>query len=995
MPGKRGPETKKILSGRYRIEGTLGKGAGGTVHAVVDLQEGDKPLALKWVEIPKKGETPLLEDLKNEFATLSLLSHPNLAQVYDFGSTEKAVYFSSEYVDGRDILEATREADLNTVFHLIDQILRALDYLHQRGVLHLDLKPANILVTDPDRTGELTVKLIVFGIAQWKKHGRIQIGEFYGTPPYAAPEIAQEKEPVPASDIYSLGMILHQIFTGRFPFPNQDPLQILMRQTTQDPERVERLDSALPKDFAKLLHRMVAREAADRFSSARELLEAINQSLGENFGLRTSRAPARILEESDHWFHPELLEELRKLLSGKERTRIELRGAHGSGKTRGTERVKELLQLQGARPLYFRGSRAARDYLEQTRAEDERALLLDLEENPTGELSEAIRTYSGPVLGPVLEKGEGLEGAKLRRLVIPDLDEEKLSRLFREEIRNAPEWAPGKILESFVPLLPSTLADLLQALREEGRLIWGPSGWSWQGEEPVNFTELRVRQDARVAGRKKTVRDFLESSGLAFPADVLEGMLGLERGALTDSLLAWLNEGWLSCRVQQGVPYLQATSRTGTEPASQLLLRDPEGLAKQLQILYDQGKFSAGVAWADLLERERPGLTLPPGVKLRVARHLMAGGKFQRALDQLPGTVPRDPRERGLYHEIRGRALHRLGRYPEAEAEARLSEAAYREGQDSSGLARAINIFGSLALDQNRFVEAEGFFHKAIETALRVEDFYNAGIIQSNLALGYQQQGKIDTALQAFERAWEFAKKSKNPFFLQVLYHNWVILLYYMGKAADAEQACFEWLKLALENGARDQQAFAFNSLALLAGRKQHFEQQRSYLDQAIALLEPSRSPRLAAQMRVNRAFLYWSEGKFLPAQLDAEAALQLAGPLPDDPIMALVFLTLGMVYRDREQHDYARADGFLQDALERVQRQQNRPLLWEVQFHRGLLAKARGRRELAKECLGLAERALQDMLSGMSEPMRQSYLRDRKGERIQVELAELERDNP
>src|SRR5262245_50650171 len=112
------------------------------------------------VGIPKGKNSPLLVDLKNEFATLSLLHHTNLARVYDLEATKHELFFTEEWVEGKNILQAAEFANFNSVFAMIVQVLRAVDYIHRRGVLHLDLKQANILVTDPASTGELTVKLI-------------------------------------------------------------------------------------------------------------------------------------------------------------------------------------------------------------------------------------------------------------------------------------------------------------------------------------------------------------------------------------------------------------------------------------------------------------------------------------------------------------------------------------------------------------------------------------------------------------------------------------------------------------------------------------------------------------------------------------------------------------------------------------------------------------------------------------------------------------------
>ena len=234
----------KRIADRYEVRSLLGRGGGGLVYLVADSLRGNRQLALKMVGIPKGGSSAMMADLKDEFATLSLLKHPNLAQVHDFGVTKTEMYFTSEWVPGKDLLTAVDQTDFNAIFDLLTQVLRAVDFIHRRGITHQDLKPGNILVTDPDATGAMTVKLIDFGISQWKLHGRVQGAGFLGTPPFAAPEIYNERERSPAADIYSLGMIFHLIFAKRFPFPTQNPFEILAMQHRREADLLENIHPA-------------------------------------------------------------------------------------------------------------------------------------------------------------------------------------------------------------------------------------------------------------------------------------------------------------------------------------------------------------------------------------------------------------------------------------------------------------------------------------------------------------------------------------------------------------------------------------------------------------------------------------------------------------------------------------------------------------------------------------------------------------------------------
>ncbi len=983
-PSRKNKGAPLEIAGRYRVLRPLGRGGGGAVYLVQDLLAGERPMALKLVEGLSES-APAVADLKNEFSTLSLLRHPHLAAVYDLGATDREMFFTSEWIDGRDLLQATGEADLNTVFQLLVQVLRALDFLHQRGVLHLDLKPANILVTAPDRTGELSIKLIDFGIAQWKRRGLAQAAGFSGTPPYAAPECLQEREPSPAADIYSLGMLLHQVFARRFPFASQDPFEILQLQTYKDPERVSGLDPALPDAFADLLRRMVLRKPEERFASVREVLEELNRALGENFSLRGQQAPGHILEESDHLFYPEILESLSAALAAKRSVRLS--GPEGAGKTRLLERLKAQLQLQGQRPWYFRDRKAWQEFAALAEDAADRPLLLDLEDASSGDAEASMRRGVAPWLWTSRGAEEAPPGADLLR--VPPLDEAKLRAFCGAEIQGAPAELPEQLARSTKELYPRRFGELLQALREEGALAWEQGGWNWRGNLPVDGSALLERQSGREAKRKSEVREFLAGSGLSLPAAALEGMLGFEAGALRGALALWLREGWLRAEAVNGVRCYsvgpakpeRASARAG----------DPEGLAESLNALYEQGKFAAGIAWFEEAVQASGVRTLPSQANLAGARLFVAEGQAERALELLQGLAFDSADAQGLLLETRARAENLLHRFDAAKADLAECERHYSAANNLRGLARACNLRGLLFRVERRWPEAEEQLRAAVSHAVAAGDLYCAGIAQTNLALVFQEQGNVEAAYAGYQEAWDFARREPHPFLLQSLYQKWINLLHHGGKSAEAEAACYEWMKRAIQHGYRDQQAIALNYLSLIAGRQGRPELRVSYLNQAIALLDGKKHPRFRAQFLVNRAYLHWSQGHFLPAQLDAEAALQLGRLWPDDRLLGWLYIILGKVYRDRAQPDLKKSEAFFEEARENILKNENLESLWEVEYNRGLLAKAKGERARAKEHFLAAKRAVQEFAEKLPEAFRASYLRDRKLESVVQELTLLE----
>jgi len=966
-----------VAGERYQVVRTLGQGGGGEVFLVKDMAAGGRTVALKSVSGVKR-DAPALIDLKNEFSTLSLLHHPNLAGVYDFGVTEQGMYFTSEWIDGSDLVAAASGRDLNTVFQLIVQILRALDFLHHRGVLHLDLKPANILVTDPNRTGNLTVKLIDFGIAQWKKYGRAQSEGFSGSPPYTAPEALEEKPASPASDIYSLGMLLHLIFAKRFPFATQNPMEILMQQTYRDPEPPAQLDAALPRAFADWLHRMVARDPAARFSSAREVLDALNRALGENFTLRSAQVPVRVLEESDHLFHSGIFEALKSRVDGG--AKLELVGPAGAGKSQLLERLKIWLQLRGNRPLQFRDAPAWRDYFKDFPDLKERPVLADWDQSPP-----AIDLAR--IAGAAVWSNLASSGANAEVVEIPELDAGELKKYFAAEIPDAPEALPQWILETGGPIYPGSFGQLLQAMREEGLIAWSSAGWSWHGDANLDAAALTQRHAERARKMKQDVRSFLEGSGLVLPASALEGLLGFEAGALSEALFHWGREAWLRSEMHQGVPHYAAKRELAGESIA-AGESSPDAIAEQLDLLYQQGKFGAGIRWFEALLRKNPEQA--PRIRLVAGRHLVADGQAARSLDALHELRFESDDDQALLCETRARALNLLGRNAEAAANLEIADKKYLASGNRRGSARVDNMNGLVMRALRRLPEAEKILGRAVEHAAAAGDWYCAGLAQANLALVYQEQGKFDAAYAGYQASWKFAERDPHPVLLQSLYQKWINMLHHGGRSAEAEAACYQWMKLAIRNGDRDQQAIALNYLSLIAGKKGQFELKASYLDQAIALLEEKKEPRFKAQLFINRAYLNWSREKYLPAQLDAEAALNIATAWPEDRVLAWIYIILGKIYRDRPQADWEQSALFFEKAHGNILKNQIRESIWEVQYNRALLEKKRGDFRQAKAFLLEAQAAIEDFVEQMPELLRASYLRDRKLETVLGELATL-----
>ncbi len=924
---KQGPEQLRAIAARYRIERELGWGGRSTVYLAQDLQRNGRRVALKVAELQEDQDAGLIASLKNEFAALSLLQNPNLARVYDFGQTEKEIYFSSEWVDGTDMLRATRRKNLNTIFQLLLQLLRAVDFLHRRGVLHLDLKPANILVTDPDRTGNLTVKLIDFGISEWRQKG-IYPSDRPSPDPYSPPEMKQGEPVTPVSNLYSLGIIFFQILFNRLLPENRQPL----------------FHPALPEEFSSLLYQMTAPNPPDRFQSVADVLAAINHSLDENFSLRAPTTPIRILEESDYLFRGELAAELVEAFSQKVPLTVSFSGPQGIGKTHLTRRVKETLQLKGIQPYAFLDSDA---------------------------LSSA----------PIPEK------APTRRIELPPLSEGRILDFLQNEMADIPLAQAGRSIVRLSEGLPAKLESVLQALREAGAIQWSDQGWRFQTEIPLQWPKLLSQHEALWNRRLQEVQEVLKFSEIGLDAKILEGILGLEAGALEEKLSEWLQRGDI-LRSEADGRLLYSTKSGNKVRKNKKGPTDWNWMERELTRLYDRGEHKTGVNWVDLIFSKDSDL--PPRIALLAARHYVAGGFAKKGLETLPQEDRLNDSDLGLFHEVKSRAQFYLGDIEKAQAALAESRSFYEQIEDREGLTRTYNLEGTLNKKIGNFEKAEQAFHLASQSAAAQNNPYAQAISEMNLGTLFQDRGQYERADETYRRVFSLAERVEHPQLACTLRHNWVNLLHHLGRATEAKATCFEWLNLAIRSHYPQQQAAALNYLSLFAEQEGHRERQLAYLHQAISLLKPDQHPALLAQIYINRSYAYWENKKYLRAELDAEAALNLSEKTANRSLLALACLALGKVLRDRPHPNLKEASELLTKSHGIISERKILPLLWEVNFERGVLAKKLEDKEGAKGFFRAAKESLEQLIGGLPEERRQGFLRDRKLEKIEAALESI-----
>jgi serine/threonine-protein kinase len=275
--------------GRYRIVDVLGKGGMATVYKA--LQTGlDRHVALKVLPAHLAGDPQFGERFQREAVMIANLRHPNILTIFDYGSDDGYTYIVSELVAGGTLSQQLgRPLTLSDALALLGPIAEALDHAHQRGIIHRDVKPSNILLADDGRP-----VLADFGIARMldNSSGLTMAGRVVGTPAYMAPEQARGAPADSAVDRYALGIVAYEMLTGRVPFVADTTHAVLYAQVATPPAAPRELNPAISEAAEGALLRMLAKAPGDRFPTARAFIDALAaQQAAPQTGPQTVIAP--------------------------------------------------------------------------------------------------------------------------------------------------------------------------------------------------------------------------------------------------------------------------------------------------------------------------------------------------------------------------------------------------------------------------------------------------------------------------------------------------------------------------------------------------------------------------------------------------------------------------------------------------------------------------------------------------------------------------------
>lgn len=261
--------TGSTFAGRYQIIEELGKGGMGKVYKVHDTEIREK-VALKLLKPEIAADEKTIDRFRNEIKLARKIAHRNVCKMYDLGDEKGTRFITMEYVEGEDLRGTIRrigQLPIGKSISIAKQVCEGLAEAHRLGVIHRDLKPSNIII---DREGN--ARIMDFGIARSREgKGITDAGVMIGTPEYMSPEQVEGKEVDQRSDIYSLGVILYEMVTGKVPFEGDTPFTIGMKHKSEMPKDPRELNTQLPEDLSRVILRCMEKDKDKRYQSAGEV----------------------------------------------------------------------------------------------------------------------------------------------------------------------------------------------------------------------------------------------------------------------------------------------------------------------------------------------------------------------------------------------------------------------------------------------------------------------------------------------------------------------------------------------------------------------------------------------------------------------------------------------------------------------------------------------------------------------------------------------------
>lgn len=265
----------QLINNRYQIEETLGKGGMAFVYKARD-RTLERMVAIKVLRQNYSEDPTFREHFRSEAKAAANLSHPNIVTVHDFGYDDQQLFIIMEYVAGIDLkhlLAESGQIEIERALNLMSQACAGVGYAHRAGLVHCDIKPQNLLITPDDR-----LKVVDFGIARALAsiNPEEKTDIVWGSPHYFSPEQAAGNAPSPASDVYSLGVIMYEMVTGQLPFSASSSSELARMHRQDLPKAPRQLNPAISPQLEQILLKVLSKEPSARYRTADQFGRVLN-----------------------------------------------------------------------------------------------------------------------------------------------------------------------------------------------------------------------------------------------------------------------------------------------------------------------------------------------------------------------------------------------------------------------------------------------------------------------------------------------------------------------------------------------------------------------------------------------------------------------------------------------------------------------------------------------------------------------------------------------
>ncbi len=265
----------KKLDGRYELLELIGVGGMADIYKARDITE-DRVVAVKILKTEFAASEDFMRRFRNESKAIALLSHPNIVKIYDVGFTEKLQFIVMEYIDGINLSEYISKQGVlkwKDVVHFTMQILKALQHAHDRGIVHRDIKPQNVMLL-----ADGTIKVMDFGIARFNRETDKTMSEkAIGSVHYISPEQARGDVTDERSDIYSIGIMMYEMLTGKKPFDGDSPVAIALMHMQSNAKKMSDINNSIPEGLEEITEKAMQKEPSKRYQTAGEIMKDIEE----------------------------------------------------------------------------------------------------------------------------------------------------------------------------------------------------------------------------------------------------------------------------------------------------------------------------------------------------------------------------------------------------------------------------------------------------------------------------------------------------------------------------------------------------------------------------------------------------------------------------------------------------------------------------------------------------------------------------------------------